>query len=53
MHIKLIGGKCGCPTCAGHDTPNSRAGWKSKRNKRGGIYGNHIKGGKGHKGGGH
>lgn len=46
MKIKTIGGICGCPTCTGNESPNSRAGWKAKRNKHGRGYGTHVKGGR-------
>lgn len=35
--------KCGCPYCKGQVCPQSRNGWKARRNKRGHIYGFHVK----------
>jgi len=42
--------KCGCPYCKGLPVPDSRSGWKAKRNKKGFTYGSTrsaTKGGRG------
>jgi len=31
--------KCGCPYCKGEKIPNSRWGWKGRKNKHGNTYG--------------
>lgn len=34
-----LGGKCGCTTCKGNNSPGSRAGWKGLKNKKGRMMG--------------
>lgn len=31
---------CGCPYCKGEHVPDSRGGWKGRRNNKGFMFGN-------------